>query len=278
MASTPYPIADLQAMCLQIAKAAGQAVAGAAGADRLAAHTKSSATDVTTAMDVKAEQLIRQMIRARRPQDAILGEEGGTAAGSSGLTWVVDPIDGTVNYTYGLPDYAISVAVVAGPGDPAGWRILAGCVHAPARQALWWAGAGLGAYANGRRLRLRQAVAPGLSLTGTGFGYRPEKRQAQAAELAGLLHQLRDIRRAGSAAIDLCHVADGRLDAFYERGLNPWDMAAGALVVTEAGGVVAGPGGSAPSSELTVAGPEATVRWLVEHLSSRRANLSRDSE
>ncbi|MDR1824167.1 MAG: inositol monophosphatase [Bifidobacteriaceae bacterium] len=260
------PVLELQQMCLQVAKAAGLVVAAAAGRDRLAAHTKSSATDITTAMDLKSESLIRGMIRARRPGDAILGEEGGNVAGDSGLTWVVDPIDGTINYAYGLLDWAISVAVVKGEADPATWEIQAGCVHAPLHGSSWWAALGHGAYRDGRRLRIGPAKDPGMSLTGTGFGYLAEKRKLQSAELAGLLHQLRDIRRGGSAAIDLCHVADGRLDVFYERGLNPWDLAAGALVVTEAGGVVLGPAGGAPSAALTVAGPETTARWLVEHV------------
>lgn len=221
------------------------------------AATKSSPTDIVTEMDHAAEDVILSLLRRVRPQDGLLAEESGLRVGDSGLTWVIDPIDGTVNYLYDLPAYAVSVAVVAGdPRDPGRWRPLAGCVHNPVSGQTWTAGEGTGAFLDGRRLAL--AEPPGLdrALVGTGFGYRRERRERQAAVLASVLPRVRDIRRMGAASLDLCMVADGRLDAFYEQGLNPWDMAAAALVVLEAGGSVTGLGGLPPGERMVVAAAE----------------------
>lgn len=216
------------------------------------AATKSSATDVVTQMDTDSEALLRAFLLGERAQDGLLGEEGALIAGSSGLTWVVDPIDGTVNYLYGLPGYAVSVAVVSGaPADPARWTVLAGCVHCPASGETWTASLGGGAYLDARPVRVGEGADLSQALVGTGFGYDAERRRTQAAALARLLPAVRDIRRAGSAALDLCSVATGRLDAYYEQGLNPWDLAAGELIVTEAGGRVGGLG-EAPASERMV--------------------------
>lgn len=216
--------------------------------------TKSSATDVVTQMDTDAEALLRTMLLGERKQDGMLGEEGALVAGSSGLTWVVDPIDGTVNYLYGLPGYAVSVAVVSGaPDDPARWTVLAGCVHCPATGETWTASLGGGAYLDGRPVRVGEVTDLSQALVGTGFGYDAERRRAQAAVLARLLPAVRDVRRGGSAAVDLCSVATGRLDAHYEQGLNPWDLAAGELVVIEAGGRVGGLGQAGASQRMVVA-------------------------
>ncbi|MFN8080276.1 MAG: inositol monophosphatase family protein [Kineosporiaceae bacterium] len=257
------------------ARAAGSLVEqGRRAAPVTVAATKSSPTDVVTAMDRAAEQLITDLVHQARPDDALFGEEAGGVAGrpgrSSGLTWVIDPIDGTVNYLYGLPAYAVSVAVVTGdPRRPGGWRALAGCVHNPVSGETWTAIAGHGAWLDGRRLPTRSAPSLDGALVGTGFGYRPERRREQAEVVSALLPLVRDIRRIGSAALDLCAVATGRLDAFYERGLNVWDIAAGQLVVTEAGGLVLGPGGGPPSPELVVVGPPPlaeTLRELIERV------------
>ncbi|MDD9207791.1 inositol monophosphatase family protein [Georgenia sp. 10Sc9-8] len=230
------------------------------------ASTKSSATDVVTAVDEESEELLRAEILAARPDDAILGEEGGSSSGTSGLTWVVDPIDGTVNYLYGLDSYSVSVAVVAGPPDPELWTLLAGCVHAPAMGTTWSAGRGLGAWRNGTRLVGRSGPPLAEALVGTGFGYTPEGRRREGAVVAEMLPQVRDIRRLGSAAVDLCLVADGRLDAYYESGLNAWDMAAGALVVAEAGGTVRGLGDRRASTAMTIAGPAELADALARSL------------
>lgn len=261
----PQPIEDadlmtglessaLVALAEEAARAAGVLVHGGRP-ERLEVDTKSSPTDVVTQMDTTAEELLRKLVGRRRPEDGLLGEEAGLEAGTSGLTWVIDPIDGTVNYLYGLPTFAVSVAVVTGdPTTPGAWTPLAGCVHSPATGLTWTAVRGGGAYLNGRRLQLGAPPALESALVGTGFGYRAARRANQARVLAELLPQIRDIRRFGCASIDLCMVATGMLDAYYERGLNPWDLAAGVLVVTESGGAVRGLGELPPSDLMVVAG------------------------
>ncbi|NNG19766.1 inositol monophosphatase [Naumannella sp. ID2617S] len=207
------------------------------------ADLKSSPTDVVTAADRATEAYLREELARLRPADAFFGEEEGRAASptgqGSGLTWVVDPIDGTVNYLYQLPAWAVSVAVVEGPvGD--GGRTLAGCVAAPASDEVYAAAAGLGSTRNNRQLRLAPKHDLSTALVGTGFSYRAERRTEQAQVLARLIGQVRDVRRIGAASLDLCAVAAGRLDGYYESGLHPWDHAAGSLVVREAGGTVGG--------------------------------------
>jgi myo-inositol-1(or 4)-monophosphatase len=252
-------LTELERLALGVASEAALVVTerGAAGA---VSATKSTPTDVVTEMDRRAQALIADRIRALRPADAFVGEEDGAAAGTSGLTWVVDPIDGTVNYVYDIPAYAVSVAAVVGdPRVPGQWRPVAGAVVNPVSGERFWARAGGGAWRQrGRLPATRLAVSTqsdlGLSLVGTGFGYAASTRAWQARVLAPILPRVRDIRRFGSAALDLCRVAEGSLDAFYERGLNPWDLAAGWLLVTEAGGVVTGLGDGPPDSDLLVAG------------------------
>jgi myo-inositol-1(or 4)-monophosphatase len=257
--------AALRDLAVSVAREAGELLAtrGGAGPVEVAA-TKSSPTDVVTEMDRRSEELIRTRILAVRPADAILGEEGGQTGSTDGAParWVIDPLDGTVNYLYGLPDWAVSIGVeVAG-------TIVAGAVYVPVRGELFSAAAGHGAWldsdggrggaqAGRQRLHCPPGVPLDRALIGTGFGYRPERRKVQGEVVAALLPRLRDIRRAGVASVDLCAVAAGRLDGFYERGLNYWDWAAGALVASEAGAVVGGLGGAPVSSSMTVAaGPE----------------------
>ncbi len=263
------PIA-LERLAVQVAVAAGRLVVDERPRVVSAASTKSSPTDIVTVMDTRAEELIRRLLLQERPDDSVLGEEGADHRGTSGITWVVDPIDGTVNYLYDIPAYGVSVAAATGdPTVPGEWQVLAGAVADPALGRVFHGALGSGAQVDGwdaptfptdaaetRSAPLRVGSGTGLSgaLVGTGFGYTPERRRAQAEVLSHLLPLVRDIRRIGSAALDLCAVASGSLDGFYERGLNPWDMAAGWLMVTEAGGVVTGPGGAAPSAALTVAG------------------------
>ena len=236
------------------------------------ASTKSSPIDVVTEMDLAAEALLRDILRRERPDDGVLGEEEGHEEGTSGVTWVLDPIDGTVNYLYGIPAYAVSVAAVIGPPDPAAWTVVAACVHAVPDGRTWTAGLGLGASLDGRRLRVNEPRPMGESLLGTGFGYVASRRRAQARVVATLLPQVRDIRRIGSAALDLCTIASGGLDLYYERGLKPWDLAAASLVGTEAGAVVTGLHGSPAGEEMTVAGPPGSVEALVALLEDLRAD------
>lgn len=236
------------------------------------AATKSSDVDPVTEMDRASEALLRRRLAARRPHDAILGEEGDDVAGTSGLTWVLDPIDGTVNYLYGVASYAVSVAVVAGEPDPAAWTPLAGAVHSVVDGVTWTAARGQGADRDGTAVHVREAPSLATCLVGTGFGYAAERRAQQAQVLAQVLPQVRDIRRLGAAAIDLCLLAQGSLDLYYERGLNPWDVAAGGLVATEAGAALSGLRGAPATQLMTVAGTPARQVELVTVLEAADAD------
>jgi myo-inositol-1(or 4)-monophosphatase len=232
------------------------------------AATKSTVVDIVTEADREVEALIRSKIADARPADGILGEEGGSSGGSSGLTWVVDPIDGTVNYLYGIPHYAVSIAVVEGDGDPLTWTALVGCVSNPATGETFTAARGEGAYLGDRPLRVAPAVPLGEALIATGFAYAAETRAEQGALVARMLPQVRDIRRLGTASLDLCFVADGRYNAFFERTLSPWDHAAGALVAREAGARVEGRDGAPPSRDFILAAEPQMADRLEELLRS----------
>jgi myo-inositol-1(or 4)-monophosphatase len=244
---------ELLATAILIARVGGELARRRRAEGVRVAASKSSLEDIVTDADRETETLIRSMLAELRPGDGFYGEESGADAGTSGLTWIVDPIDGTVNYLYGIPHYAVSIAVVAGAPDPTTWRALAGVVFNPALDEIFTASAGAGAFLNGETIRVRPPVELSQALVGTGFAYVADTRSEQAAVLGGLIHQVRDIRRAGSAALDLCAVACGRLDAYFERNLNPWDQAAGALIATEAGARVSGMRGAAPSWNFVLA-------------------------
>jgi len=271
------------------------AVAAASEAGRLLAswrgderpevvQTKSSPTDIVTEMDRKSEALITSRIRAQRPADAVLGEEGGqTSGGGPGdggeagqagrVRWVVDPLDGTVNYLYGLHDWCVSIAAEVDG------TIVAGVVEVPRRGETFTAVAGRGAWLHRGEARLPVHCTAGVSLAhalvGTGFGYDAGRRAVQGEVVAALLPYVRDIRRGGSAAVDLCSVAAGRLDAFYERGLNYWDFAAGGLIAREAGATVGGLAGQAESTSMAVAAGPGLFEQLEAFLS--RLNPERDT-
>jgi myo-inositol-1(or 4)-monophosphatase len=196
---------------------------------RLRTGTKSSPTDLVSEADLASERLIRERLVAARPDDAILGEEGDDRAGTTGLLWVVDPLDGTVNYLFGFPQWCVSIAVE----DAAG--ALAGVVYDPMLDECWAAERGGDATLNGARIQASDQDQLALALVGTGFGYEAAVREKQAAVAAALLPQVRDIRRAGSAALDLCWTAAGRMDAYFERGVQRWDIAAGQLICERAG-------------------------------------------
>ncbi|MGI5215942.1 inositol monophosphatase family protein, partial [Plantactinospora sp. CA-290183] len=196
--------------------------------------TKSTVTDVVTAADRAVEREAVAALREVRPDDAVLGEEYGDAeaagpAAPGGVRWILDPIDGTVNYLYGLPHYAVSLAAAV-DGE-----VVAGVVREPVTGNEWTATRGGGAYRAGRRLRCSAETQLGKALVATGFGYDAARRAHQAGVLAQLIPHVRDIRRLGAASIDLCLAAEGAVDAYYEKGLNLWDHAAGGLVATEAG-------------------------------------------
>ena len=264
--------AELRALAESFATEAGRLVREGRPEHVVVAATKSSAVDPVTAMDRASEELLRARIASARPHDAILGEEGDDVPGTSGLTWVLDPIDGTVNYLYGVASYAVSVAVVEGPPDPARWTVLAGCVHSVVDGRTWTAARGLGAARDGRPLQVSQPASLAASLVGTGFGYGATRRALQARVLTQVLPRVRDLRRLGSAAIDLCLLAEGSLDLYYERGLNPWDLAAGGLVATEAGAVLTGLRGGPPGTTMTVAGAMPVVGELVQLLEAAGAD------
>ncbi|GEP27633.1 MULTISPECIES: inositol monophosphatase family protein [Cryobacterium] len=217
------------------------------------AASKSSPEDIVTAADREVERHIRALLADARPNDGFYGEESDTTDGTTGLTWVVDPIDGTVNYLYGIPFYAVSIAVVQGDPDPASWNTLAGAVVNPALGEVFTASEGSGAWLGDQRLHVNQDVPLSLALAGTGFGYEAAWRVWQANVVGGLIGQVRDIRRIGSAALDLCSVACGRLDLYFECGLNPWDHAAGALIVREAGARVGALQADAEGRDLLIA-------------------------
>jgi myo-inositol-1(or 4)-monophosphatase len=197
------------------------------------AATKSSPVDVVTEVDRAAERLIYDRLTAARPGDGFLGEEGASATSTTGVEWVVDPIDGTVNFLYDIPQYAVSIAAAV-DGD-----VVAGVVVNVSTRERFTAVRGKGAFLGDRRLAVGQERTPlSQRLVGTGFNYVEEVKLLQASAVAALLREVRDIRRMGSAALDLCAVAAGRLDAYVEEGLHPWDVAAGGLVATEAGAVL----------------------------------------
>ncbi|KRF29674.1 inositol monophosphatase family protein [Phycicoccus sp. Soil802] len=259
--STPddATLEGLEALAVEVAVEAGRLIVDERPPNLGVSKTKSTATDVVTVMDQRAQDLLRTRLQEARPQDGFLGEEEGGTDGRSAITWVVDPIDGTVNYLYGIPSYSVSVAAVVGdPTVPGAWRPVAGAVFNPVTGELFRARAGGGARLEGgrapeRRLELAEPPSLGHALVGTGFGYDTARRQWQATVLMDVLPEVRDIRRIGSAALDICAVAAGSLDAYYERGLNPWDMAAAWLVLVEAGGVFSGLGGEPPSDRMVVA-------------------------
>ncbi|MFG1676744.1 inositol monophosphatase family protein [Micromonospora sp. NPDC049282] len=219
------------------------------------AATKSTATDVVTAADRAVERQVLAALRDRRPGDAVLGEEYGAGATGpatpDGVRWVVDPIDGTVNYLYGLPYCAVSLAAeVAG-------EVVAGVVRNVFTGEEWTATAGGGAWRDGRRLRCSAETDLGQALVATGFGYDAGRRSHQARVVAELIPHVRDIRRMGAAALDLCLAAEGRVDAYYEKGLAAWDLAAGGLVAREAGLLVTGVSGRPAGPDLVLAAPPA---------------------
>lgn len=267
-ASAAHPSAsELLDVARGIALRAGEFALAARRAGVSVAATKSTPTDVVTVADRDTEALIRSLILEARPDDGIVGEEDTTRVGTSGLDWVVDPIDGTVNFLYDIPAWAVSIAVVEGAGGGAvGGTTLAGVVVNPTTGEVFEASLGGGARLDGRDLAVNADVHLASALIGTGFGYAAERRREQAVVLLELLPKARDIRRIGSAALDLCAIAAGRLDAYYEWGLNAWDHSAGALVAREAGARVGGPHGGREGTELLVAAPPGLYEELATAL------------
>jgi myo-inositol-1(or 4)-monophosphatase len=239
---------DLQAL-LELAISVSQDAAAVLSArpSNFEVNQKSSAVDFATQMDHASEKLIVERLLAARPMDGIIGEEGSNRPSQSGITWVVDPLDGTVNYFYDLPGWNISIAAKDADG------VIVGVVNAPSINSLWSATRGGGAFLNGAPIRCKDPVTLDLALIGTGFSYSVETRVGQAEFVNALIPEIRDLRRAGAAAVDLCHVAMGALDGYFERDLKEWDLAAGGLIATEAGALVTGRLGGAPGEEMVIA-------------------------
>lgn len=249
--------AELLDIARTIALEAGELIARRRIEGVVVADTKSSSIDVVTFADRECEEFIKNRLAELRPEDGFYGEEGNEFTGASGLTWVVDPIDGTVNYLYGIPQFAVSIAVVEGEANPATWTQLAGVVFNPLIDELYFASLGGGAWLmHGGKLTELSANKESVieqSLFATGFGYSSQVRSEQAKLLSKVLPVVRDIRRAGAASLDLCAVAAGRLDGYFERGTKPWDHAAGSLVAREAGAQVGGLNGNAEGEAMIIA-------------------------
>lgn len=252
---------DLLAIARDIAIRAGDLAKLRRSEGVSVAASKSTPVDIVTEADRETERFIRAAIAEARPGDGFFGEESDPSAGESGLNWIVDPIDGTVNFLYGFPHYAVSIAVVEGGTDPLTWNALAACVVNPASGEIYTATAGGGAYLHDAPIRVADSVELSQALVATGFAYDSTMRGRQGHLAADLLPLVRDIRRMGTASLDLCAVACGRLNAYYESTLSPWDYAAGALIAREAGAAVKGLGGAAASRELLLAGhPDVVAR------------------
>jgi myo-inositol-1(or 4)-monophosphatase len=220
---------------------------------------KSSAVDFATQMDQQAEALIVKSLLAARPDDGIIAEEGAAQQSKSGITWVIDPLDGTVNYLYGLPGWNISIAAKNQDG------VIAGVVFAPTINSLWKATKDGGAFLNNKSIKCNDPVNLNLALIATGFSYDLELRKEQGARIQKLIPQIRDLRRNGAAAVDLCYVAMGAVDAYFESSLKEWDFAAGGLIATEAGALISGRTGGAPDGDMVVcAGPSLHAQLLAQ--------------
>ncbi len=259
--------AELEAVAIDIVQRAGALLTHRP--ENLQFTTKSSSVDVVTEMDKASEELVKEYLQTRRRGDGLLGEEGSEIPSSSGITWIVDPIDGTVNYLYGLPGWNISIAAVGTAGT------IAGAVYAPLLNGglLWSAHLGGGA-----RLRQGGNEAKAISanadvpleraLLATGFSYSTATRTKQGARFARLIPQVRDIRRMGAAAVDLCLVASGMVDGYFEEELSPWDLAAGELIAREAGAIVTNAAGGPAGPEMVVAAHPTLHRQIVTLLAS----------
>ncbi len=229
--------------------------------DDLAFETKSTPTDVVTAMDKAAELLVRERLLGERPEDGLVGEEGSWLRGTTGIRWVVDPLDGTVNYLYGIPHWGVSVAAVEEPADEhadaAEGASVVGVIITPETGEGFIGIRGHGAWrvvaGVAERLNVRECTELGQAMVSTGFGYAATRRSRQAEVLRSIITSVRDIRRSGSAVVDFTWLAQGRTDAYYERGLNTWDMAAGTLIAHEAGAVISDLGGLTGTGTFLVA-------------------------
>lgn len=253
---------ELRDVAIGLAREAGDMALHGRKTGTLTLETKSSPVDMVTQFDKASEDLITQGLAQLRPHDAIVGEEGANTSGTSGITWHIDPIDGTTNFMYDLPTWAVSIGAVDEHGP------IAGAVYAPALGEMFSAARGEGAQVNDTPLSVRRTHDLATALIATGFSYHVNSRKAHAQRVAQMLMHVRDLRRMGAAAIDLCFVASGRIDAYFEEGLNSWDLVAAQLIATEAGAVVTNfAGDTVTPSQVLACSPElhpTMVRFIRE--------------
>jgi myo-inositol-1(or 4)-monophosphatase len=249
---------ELRTIAEQLARAAGDmALAGRRSGD-VTATTKSSPTDMVTQYDKASEDMITAGLREIRPDDGIVGEEGASRDGTSGITWHIDPIDGTSNFYFDIPMWAVSIGAVDESGP------IAGAVYVPALGDMFTAARGEGATLNGGRIAVRENTLLSDALVCTGFSYHVSEREVHAQRVATMVGQIRDIRRFGAAAIDLCFVACGRLDAYFEEHLNSWDLIAGQVIATEAGAVVTNFSGDTVTPQQVLASQPGVQKALIQ--------------
>ena len=249
---------ELRTIAEQLARAAGDmALAGRKSGD-VTATTKSSPTDMVTQYDKASEDMITAGLRELRPDDGIVGEEGASRDGTSGITWHIDPIDGTSNFYFDIPMWAVSIGAVDKHGP------IAGAVYAPALRDMFTASRGEGATLNGNRISVRENTLLSDALVCTGFSYHVSQREMHAKRVATMVGQIRDIRRFGAAAIDLCFVACGRLDAYFEEHLNSWDLIAGQVIATEAGALVTNYSGDTVTPQEVLATQPGVQKALIQ--------------
>jgi myo-inositol-1(or 4)-monophosphatase len=235
-------------------------------------RTKSTLTDMVTEFDHVCEDIITNALRNARPDDAIVGEEGASDQGTSGLTWYIDPIDGTTNFYFDLPNWAVSIGVVDEHGP------LAGAVYVPALGEMFTGARELGAFLNGAPISVRNNDMIADALVCTGFSYSPMRRTRQAQRIAQMVHKVRDVRRFGAAAIDLCFVACGRLDAYFEEYLHPWDLVAGGIIATEAGAILSDFSGNEMEPREVLASTPGIHEKLVALLIEASENLQPETD
>jgi fructose-1,6-bisphosphatase/inositol monophosphatase family enzyme len=249
---------ELRAIAEQLARAAGDMALAGRKSGIVTATTKSSPTDMVTQYDKASEDMITAGLRELRPDDGIVGEEGASREGTSGITWHIDPIDGTSNFYFDIPMWAVSIGAVDDNGP------IAGAVYAPALRDMFTAARGEGATLNGNRISVRENTVLSDALVCTGFGYHVNQREVHARRVATMVGQIRDIRRFGAAAIDLCFVACGRLDAYFEEHLNSWDLIAGQVIATEAGALVTNYSGDTATPQEVLASQPGVQKALIQ--------------
>jgi len=249
---------DLLVVAEDLARAAGDMALRGRKSGDVAATTKSSPTDMVTQYDKASEELITSGLASRRPHDGIIGEEGASVSGSSGITWHIDPIDGTSNFYFDIPMWAVSIGAVDENGP------LVGVVYAPALGEMYTAIRGDGSFLNGSPIHVRNNSELSDALVCTGFSYRVHERTQHAQRVAQMVTHIRDIRRFGAAAIDLCFVACGRYDAYFEEHLHSWDLVAGQVIATEAGAIVTNYAGESVTPAQVLAAQPGIQQQLIQ--------------